>query len=165
MLNKIQEMLTRYQMVSPGDTVYCAVSGGADSMALLWGMYLLREKLSIHLAAAHFNHGLRGEESDGDEVFVREFCRKYEIPLAVGSGKVEAGKKGLEAAAREARYRFFHTLPGKIATAHTADDNAETVLLHLIRGTGLKGLGAISPTMGNVSAPGKTEDPPGSSSF
>ena len=153
MLNKIQEMLTRYQMVSPGDTVYCAVSGGADSMALLWGMYLLREKLSIHLAAAHFNHGLRGEESDGDEVFVREFCRKYEIPLAVGSGKVEAGKKGLEAAAREARYRFFHTLPGKIATAHTADDNAETVLLHLIRGTGLKGLGAISPTMGNVIRP------------
>ena len=153
MLNKIQEMLTRYQMVSPGDTVYCAVSGGADSMALLWGMYLLREKLKIHLAAAHFNHGLRGEESDEDEAFVRAFCRKYEITLAVGSGKVESGKKGLEAAAREARYRFFDTLPGKIATAHTADDNAETVLLHLIRGTGLKGLGAISPTMGNVIRP------------
>lgn len=153
MLNKLQEMLNRYHMVAPGDTVYCAVSGGADSMALLWAMYLLQEKLKINLAAAHFNHGLRGRESDGDEAFVREFCQQFEIPLQVGREQVCSGEKGLEAAAREARYRFFATLSGTIATAHTADDNAETVLLHLIRGTGLKGLGAIAPKMGAVIRP------------
>ncbi len=145
MLNKIQEMLTRYQMVSPGDTVYCAVSGGADSMALLWGMYLLREKLQFTLEAAHFNHHLRGEESDRDEAFVAEFCDRFDIPLYRGEGQIVKGEKGLEAAAREARYAFFRTLPGKIATAHTANDNAETVLMNMLRGTALKGLGAIAP--------------------
>ena len=153
MLNKLLKQLKRYEMVQPGDHVVCAVSGGADSVALLFGMYLLREKLGITLSAVHFNHHLRGEESDRDEQFVREFCDRYDIPLAVGGKQVQAGKKGLEAAAREARYAFFSTLPGKIATAHTADDNAETVLMHLIRGTGLCGLGGISPVNGNVIRP------------
>ena len=147
MLNELLCQLRRYDMLQPGDTVVCAVSGGADSMALLWAMYLLKDKLQIQLEAAHFNHGLRGEESDRDEQFVREFCDRYDISLHVGSGKVQPGKKGLEAAAREARYAYFDTLPGKLATAHTADDNAETVLLHLVRGTGLKGLGGIAPVM------------------
>lgn len=140
-------------MVAPGEMVTCAVSGGADSMALLWGMYLLREKLGITLAAAHFNHHLRGQESQRDEMFVREFCEGFDIPLTVGGAAVKAGKKGLEAAAREARYAFFETLPGKIATAHTADDNAETVLMHLVRGTGLKGLGGIAPINGKCIRP------------
>ncbi len=139
--------------VSAGDTVVCAVSGGADSMALLWGMYLLREQLGITLKAAHFNHGLRGAESDGDAEFVTQFCRSYDIPLYLEKGQVTAGPKGLEAAAREARYSFFSSLEGKIATAHTADDNAETVLMHLVRGTGLKGLGGIAPVRGNVIRP------------
>ena len=145
MLNKLTALVGEYDMIHPGDQVICAVSGGADSIALLFAMYLLKEKLQIRLAAAHFNHGLRGAESDADEAFVREFCRGYDIPLYVGRAQVQAGKKGLEAAAREARYGFFATLQGKIATAHTADDNAETVLMHLIRGTGLKGLGGIAP--------------------
>jgi len=153
MLNELLKQLRRYDMVSAGDSVTCAVSGGADSMALLWGMYLLREKLGLQLRAAHFNHRLRGEESDRDETFVREFCEKFDIPLTVGSAQVTAGEKGLEAAAREARYAFFDTLPGKIATAHTADDNAETVLMHLIRGTGLKGLGGIAPVNGRLIRP------------
>lgn len=153
MLNKLQKLMRQYDMVSKGDHVVCAVSGGADSVALLFGMYLLREKLGITLAAAHFNHHLRGEESDRDEQFVREFCDRYDIPLEVGSAQVVAGKKGLEAAARDARYAFFATLPGKIATAHTADDNAETVLMHLVRGTGLRGLGGISPINGNIIRP------------
>lgn len=153
MLNKLLMQLRRYDMVAEGDHVICAVSGGADSVALLFGMYLLREKLGITLSAAHFNHHLRGEESDRDESFVREFCHRYDIPLAVGETQVQSGKKGLEAAAREARYAFFATLPGKIATAHTADDNAETVLMHLVRGTGLQGLGGISPVNGNVIRP------------
>ena len=153
MLNKLLAMVRRYQMVEPGDCVICAVSGGADSVALLFAMYLLRSKLKITLEAAHFNHGLRGEESDADEAFVRSFCRQYDIPLHVGRGPVFSGKKGLEAAARDARYAFFGTLHGKIATAHTADDNAETVMLHLVRGTGLKGLGAIAPVRGNIIRP------------
>lgn len=153
MLNKLENFLRRYEMIEAGDRIICAVSGGADSMALLWAMYLLKEKLDIQLSAAHFNHHLRGEESDRDEQFVRDFCDGYGIPLFVGSGEITAGKKGLEAAARDARYAFLRSLPGKIATAHTADDNAETVLMHLVRGTGLKGLGAISPINGNIIRP------------
>ena len=153
MLNKLQAFIRRYAMLQPGDHVTCAVSGGADSIALLYGMKLLAEKLQITVSAAHFNHCLRGEESDADEAFVRAFCDRHDIALQVGRAEVKAGKKGLEAAARIARYDYFRTLPGKIATAHTADDNAETVLLHLLRGTGLKGLGGISPVNGNVIRP------------
>ena len=148
MLTDLLAQIKRYALLQPGDRVACAVSGGADSMALLWGLYLLREKLEIRLSAAHFNHHLRGQESQRDEDFVREFCDRFDIPLAVGQAQVRPGKKGLEAAAREARYGFFATLPGKVATAHTADDNAETVLMHLVRGTGLKGLGGIAPVNG-----------------
>ena len=153
MLNKLTAFIRQHDMVQPGDTIICAVSGGADSVALLFGLYLLKEKLGISLEAAHFNHHLRGEESDRDEVFVRDFCERYDIPLHIGSGEVRPGKKGLEAAARDARYAFLRALSGKIATAHTADDNAETVLLHLIRGTGLKGLGGITPVSGGVIRP------------
>ncbi len=149
MLNKLKAFLQAYR----GQRIVCAVSGGADSMALLWGLYLLREKLELDVSAAHFNHQLRGEESDRDEAFVRDFCAGYNIPYVSGSGQVVAGKKGLEAAAREARYAFLKALPGKIATAHTADDNAETILMHLVRGTGLKGLGGIAPVNGNLIRP------------
>ena len=153
MLNKLVAFIRRYEMVRPGDHVVCALSGGADSVALTYAMKLLAEKLDITVSAAHFNHCLRGAESDGDEAFVRGFCDLHDIPLVVGTGAVTPGKKGLEAAERNARYAFFKTLSGKIATAHTADDNAETVLMHLVRGTGLKGLGGISPINGNVIRP------------
>lgn len=153
MLNKLLALLRQYDMLQPGDSVTCAVSGGADSIALLWAMHLLRDKLGITVSAAHFNHHLRGAESDRDEAFVRAFCAQYEIPLFTGSGEIHAGAKGLEAAAREARYGFFNTLPGKIATAHTANDNAETVLMHQVRGTGLKGLGGIAPVRGRLIRP------------
>lgn len=153
MLNKLLAFVKRYRMLQPGDRVICAVSGGADSIALLFALYLLAPQLSVTLEAAHFNHGLRGEESDEDAAFVKQFCDGYQIPLHMGRGKVVAGKKGLEAAARSARYDFLERLPGKIATAHTADDNAETLMMHLIRGTGLKGLGGIAPIRGNVIRP------------
>ncbi len=153
MLNRLEAFLRGYSMVQPGDRVICALSGGADSVALTFAMYLLREKLHITVEAAHFNHHLRGEESQRDEDFVRELCGRFDIPLHLGGGLVQPGKKGLEAAAREARYAFLDTLPGKIATAHTADDNAETVLMHLVRGTGLKGLGGIAPVRGRIIRP------------
>ena len=153
MLNKLRRFCKEQDLIRPGDRIVCAVSGGADSMALLWALHLLKEEWDLDLSAAHFNHNLRGEESDRDEAFVRDFCEGYGIPLFVGRGNVEAGKKGLEAAARDARYAFLSTLPGKIATAHTADDNAETLLMHLVRGTGLKGLGGIAPQRNQLIRP------------
>lgn len=153
MQNKLLRYLRKTGMVSPGDTVICALSGGADSVAMTFAFYLIKESLGIHLEAAHFNHHLRGEESQRDEAFVRGFCDQYDIPLHVGFAHVTPGEKGLEAAARDARYGFLRSLNGKIATAHTADDNAETVLMHLIRGTGLKGLGGITPVSGQVIRP------------
>ena len=153
MQNRLLKFAREQNLMAPGDTVICAVSGGADSVAMLFALYLLREKLGITLEAAHFNHNLRGEESLRDETFVRELCARYEIPLHVASGEIRPGKKGLEAAARDARYTFLESLPGKIATAHTADDNAETILMHLVRGTGLKGLGGIAPQRGKLIRP------------
>ena len=153
MLSKLRAFVKQQNLISPGDSIVCAVSGGADSIALLWALYLLKEEWQLSLSAVHFNHHLRGEASDEDEQFVRDFCNGYGIPLYVGSEYVVPNEKGLEAAAREARYRYFATLPGKIATAHTADDNAETVLMHLLRGTGLKGLGGIAPKRNNLIRP------------
>ena len=153
MLNKLLAFIREQNLITPGDTVICAVSGGADSVALLFALYLMKDKLEIQLEAAHFNHNLRGEESNRDEGFVRNLCDRYDVPLHLGSGQVVPGKKGLEAAARDARYGFLHGLSGKIATAHTADDNAETVLMHLVRGTGLKGLGGIAPVRGKIIRP------------
>ena len=153
MLNKLLSFNRQYGLIREGDKVVCALSGGADSVALLFALYLLKDKLGFTLEAAHFNHHLRGEESDRDEAFAAQLCDRYDIPLHMGSGNVVAGKKGLEAAARDARYGYFRTLQGKIATAHTADDNAETVLMHLVRGTGLKGLGGIAPVSGNLIRP------------
>ena len=145
MLHKMTAAIRRYDMVKPGDTVICAVSGGADSMALLWGMFLLKEKLGIRVECAHFNHSLRGGESDRDAEFVRNFCDFHDIKLHLATGTVVPGPKGLEAAARDARYAFLKRLNGTVATAHTADDNAETVLMHLLRGSGLRGLGGVTP--------------------
>lgn len=153
MLNKLLSFARRQNMFAPGDRVVCAVSGGADSVALLFAMYLLAPKLDITVEAAHFNHCLRAEESDEDARFVSALCDRYDIPLHMAQGEVVPGKKGLEAAARKARYAFLETLPGKIATAHTADDNAETLLINLIRGTGLKGLGGIAPVRNNLIRP------------
>ena len=153
MLSKLRAFVRQYDLIHPGDTVIAAVSGGADSIALLFALFLLREEWGITLEAAHFNHCLRGEESNRDARFVEDFCARYGIPLHMCSGNVVPGEKGLEAAARDARYRFLRSLPGKVATAHTADDNAETVLMRLLRGTGLKGLGAIAPVSGNVIRP------------
>ena len=153
MLSKLRAFVRQYDLIHPGDTVIAAVSGGADSIALLFALFLLREEWGITLEAAHFNHCLRGEESNRDARFVADFCAHYGIPLHMCSGNVVPGEKGLEAAARDARYRFLRSLPGKVATAHTADDNAETVLMRLLRGTGLKGLGAIAPVSGNVIRP------------
>lgn len=155
MRNKVLAFCRENGLFDPGDRVICAVSGGMDSMAMLWCLWSLRDKLKISVSAAHFNHKLRGAESDGDAAFVRDFCRGFGIDCAFGSGEIHPGKKGLEAAAREARYDFLLGLDpeAKIATAHTAGDNGETILMHLLRGAGLKGLGGIPPKRGQIVRP------------
>ncbi len=132
------------QWLRSGETIVCALSGGRDSVALLHCLLSLREELDIQLRAAHFNHCLRGAESDGDEAFVRQLCRDWNVPLEVGRGDPRALKgQSPEEAARNLRYDFLYAQPGLIATAHHADDQLETVLLNLLRGTGLRGLGGM----------------------
>ena len=139
-----------------------AVSGGADSVALLLLLLELRKKLGIVLSVVHFNHKLRGKASDADEAFVAKLAAKH--GLEFHSASIEVAKKAkderanLEDAARRARYDYFRSLVEsgtctKIAVAHTADDQAETVLAHLLRGTGLAGLGGIHPVAGPVIRP------------
>lgn len=147
MRNKVLSALRGW--VSPGSHVVCALSGGADSVAMTHCIANAAEELGVTVSACHFNHRLRGDASDGDEAFCREICRALNIPLTVSGADVAARSRetgeSLEEAARTCRYDFFGTLTGYIATAHTADDQAETLLLHLLRGTGLKGLGGIPP--------------------
>ena len=145
-------------LLSAGERVICAVSGGADSMALLWCLAKMQKELPLSLEAAHFNHRLRGEESNRDERFVRDFCAAHGIPLTVGSADVaacaEESGRSVETEARERRYAFLLALPcDRLATAHTADDNAETVLMHLLRGSGLHGLAGIPPKRGRIVRP------------
>ena len=135
----------------------CAVSGGKDSVCLLHVMLSLQKELSITVKAAHLNHQLRGEESDRDEAFVRSLCESLSVPLTVSRADVLARCKetgeSVEEAARVLRYRFFASLEGVVATAHTQDDNLETVLLNLVRGTALRGLCGIPPKRGRLVRP------------
>ena len=138
-----------------GDRVTAAVSGGADSVALLCLLLELRAELGIVLSVAHVNHQLRGGESDEDEQFVAELARQHGLELHVRQARVSTSHHsttgtGIEAAARDLRYGFFRDLAwagrvAKIATAHTLDDQAETVLLRIFRGTGVRGLAGIHP--------------------
>ena len=146
----------------PGDRVGVAVSGGADSVALLLLLLELHEKLGMVLSVVHFNHKLRGTASDVDEKFVAKLAAKYGLEFHTASvcvaQKAKKEKTNLEDTARRARYDYFRSLAEsgaltRIAVAHTADDQAETVLAHILRGTGLTGLGGIHPVAGTVIRP------------
>ena len=146
-------------LIPAGSSVLCAVSGGADSMCLL---HLLWSRGDLRLTAAHFEHGLRGEESLRDAAFVERFCREREIPFVMEHGDVAAWArehgKGIEESARLLRYAFLERQADClgcrwIATAHNADDNAETLLLNLCRGAGAAGLGGIPPRRGKLIRP------------
>ena len=168
----------RFDLIPEGSTVICAVSGGADSVYLLHRLCCWRVSRPFTLIAAHYNHNLRGEESDRDEEFVRGFVAKWcgaeravgaegertlpPVELIVGSGDVageaKRRKAGLEETARDMRYAFLNKAADRvgadfIATAHNADDNAETLLLHLLRGCGLQGLTGIRPVQGRLIRP------------
>ena len=159
MLPNAEELSTEYAMLPPGTTVLCALSGGADSMCLL---HWLTCRPGVTVRAAHFDHHLRGAESDADARFVREQCAALGVALTVDGADVAAAAKeagtGIEETARALRYAFLQATAARlgcdvIATAHNADDNAETLLLHLARGTGLQGLTGIPPRRDNLVRP------------
>ena len=152
--DKVLDWCRAQRLLAPGDSVTVALSGGADSVALLH--VLLHLPLSLTVSAVHFNHHLRGAESDRDETFCRDLCATWNVPLRCGGADVSALAQlwgtGVETAARKARYDFFGSSE-TIATAHHSDDNLETLLLHLIRGSALRGLGGIPPRRGNIIRP------------
>jgi len=144
---KVYKEIIKNNLILPGEKIAVAVSGGADSVCLLSVLLELKDKLNIGLSACHFNHRLRGSESDMDEKFVADFCRQRGIECIIDRAKKDNAYKN-EDEARNARYAFFQNLlagehADKIAIAHNQNDQAETVLLRLIRGSGFQGLKAI----------------------
>ena len=153
-LERLLRFVAEHELIRPGDRVAVAVSGGADSVALLRLLLKARNELGIVLSVAHFHHKIRGQEADEDEGFVRSLAGEHDLPFHAGAADTPQFARdhhvGLEAAARELRYKFFRELIEKnkadrVATAHTLDDQAETVLLRLMRGAGTKGLAGIYP--------------------
>lgn len=158
MLDKVKEFISDNKMISRGDTVWVALSGGADSICLLNVLNKLKDKIGFELKAVHVNHMLRGAEGDRDEAFCREACGRLGIDIAVYYANVRqmAADLGMtiEQAGRKARYDIFDDkCPGKIAIAHNLNDNAETLLMNLVRGTGTAGLSGISCVNGSYIRP------------
>ncbi|MFZ1133927.1 MAG: tRNA lysidine(34) synthetase TilS [Candidatus Korobacteraceae bacterium] len=156
MRDQVLHYIRERNLLRAGDRVAVAVSGGADSVALLRVLLDLRAELGIVLTVAHFNHQLRAAESDGDEQFVAELARNLELPFLAGRADVSehatTRKLSLEQAARDLRYRWLHQLAvqenlNAVATGHTLDDQAETVLMKFLRGAGTRGLGSIRPIL------------------
>ncbi len=152
--------LRQYSLFSQGDRIAVGVSGGADSVALLRFLAALRPQFGWDLVVCHIHHGLRGAEADRDECFVRALAEQLGLPCAVS--RIDAAALALrdhisvEEAGRMARYAFFAQTAGeggRIATAHTLDDSIETVLMNLVRGTGLRGLCGIPRIRGNIVRP------------
>ena len=151
---RIKKTLIDHKMVEPGDTILLGVSGGPDSVALLRGLLELKQELNIELAMAHLNHGARGEESDRDARFVKDLGETLQIKTLIEKKDVAAkqavSKNSFQEAARHLRLEFFERSmnqigANKIALGHTSDDQVETVLMNLLRGSGLKGVGGMSP--------------------
>lgn len=152
----------KHRMLPQGHTVLVALSGGRDSMALLDSLLELADARHLTVKAAHYNHLLRGQESQRDQEFVSRWCLQRGVPLVIGRGDVAAQaaaeKRGLEETARTMRYAFLKETARQlradaVATAHNADDNLETILLHLIRGAGLDGLTGIPPSRDGLIRP------------
>lgn len=160
--SKVKDWILQKNLISSGDTVVCAVSGGADSVVMLDLLFLLKEELGFTMEICHLNHGLRGDEADGDEVFVLSLGEKYGCKTyrkKVDIQQIAKHQKiSEETAGRNERYSFFTEIIGndqkkKIAIAHTVSDQLETMLFHLIRGTGIQGLTGIPAKRGQIIRP------------
>lgn len=156
------EFMGRYHMIEKGDRIIVGISGGADSVCLLFVLKKYQEVLPFSIEAVHVEHGLRGAESLEDAAFTENLCREQDIPFHLVHANVEARARdsgiSLEEAGRLARYEAFdywreRTGGTKIAVAHHANDQAETVLWNLVRGSGLRGMGGIRPVSGRIIRP------------
>ena len=155
--DKVLNTIKKHKLIEKGDSIVIGVSGGPDSMALLHVLYNVKELLGIRIAVAHVNHMLR-EEADDETRYVQEFCESLKIECYIKKIDIAERSKDLkistELAGRNARYDFFEEVAkkvnaNKIATAHNANDNAETILMNLIRGSGVSGLKGIEPIRNN----------------
>jgi tRNA(Ile)-lysidine synthase len=158
-MTKERRLAIQQSLMRAGERVCVAVSGGADSVALLLALVEAnhaKEPLGLVLSAVHVHHGLRGAEADGDAQFVTDLAKQFDVPLRMEHGDVAAlaaeRGQGIEEAARALRYRIFHGLLAShgidaVATAHTLDDQAETVLMKMLRGAWNEGLGGIAPVV------------------
>jgi tRNA(Ile)-lysidine synthase len=162
LIESLRKLFLDSSLVGQGDSILVAFSGGPDSTALLHALISIREEFELTLSAAHLNHGLRGPESDADQLFCFQFCNALDIPFLsrkVDLSESEPGQSSnLEERARESRYEFLNEAAKEmgadiIATAHTADDQVETVLLRLLRGAGLSGIRGIPMQRHNIIRP------------
>ncbi|MFC1712360.1 tRNA lysidine(34) synthetase TilS [Candidatus Poribacteria bacterium] len=150
---KVADTIRKYGMIIPGDKIAVGISGGPDSMALLYLLHTMREELDCTLHVAHLDHRLRGEESEADAEYVRQHAQKLDLPITVETidvRKMITPKESLESGARRIRYDFYERVmvdaqADRLAQGHTADDQAETVMMRLLRGSGAQGLGGIPP--------------------
>lgn len=154
---QVEKYIRKHDMIREGDVVVAGVSGGADSVCLLFVLSALKKRLGFDIRVCHVNHGLRGKEADADEAYVKALCESLNVPCRVFRENVELiakkRKQSTEEAGRAVRRAAFEEMCGlnpqtKIATAHHRDDNVETVILNLARGTGLRGLCGIQPARG-----------------
>ncbi len=150
LVRRVATTIDRHRMFSPGDRVLVGVSGGPDSTALLHILLDLAPRYDLELAVAHLHHGLRAEAADGDALFVRQMALGLNLPWHEEKTVIQKKDGSMEESAREARYGFFRRLTAahgytKIALGHQKNDNAEAVLMHLLRGSGIRGLGGIPP--------------------
>lgn len=157
LIKKIQNFIFAHSLFERGAKIVLGVSGGPDSTLLLDIFFKLQKKYNLELSIAHVNYHLRGKDSDSDENFVKKVAQKYNLPLEILKAKIGEKNKS-EENLRLVRYAFFEKLRKEnnfdlIAVAHNADDQAETVLMRLIRGTGLKGLSAMQPKNGKIIRP------------
>ena len=158
MIQKIKNFIQEFHMIEKGDRVVIGVSGGADSMCLLFVLCELRKEIPMYLSVVHVEHGIRGETSKADARYVREVCERLHVSFHEAAIDCRALAREwnmtVEEAGRTARYEAFEReCPDKIAVAHHQNDVAETLLFHLCRGTGLKGLGGIPPVRGKIIRP------------
>lgn len=161
MNNIVLATIEKYELINQGDSVVVALSGGADSVSLLDVLCSFKEKYNLTIYAAHLNHNLRGEEAERDENFCKVLCENYNVQLFTKSVDVRAiaGEQKIseELCGRNERYKFFDelskSLNAKIATAHTASDNAETLIYNITRGSSVRGLSAIPPKRGRIIRP------------
>ena len=165
---KIRDYIEKYHMLNKGDRVVLGLSGGPDSVCLFFVLLALKKEYGLDIHALHVNHCIRGEDADEDQAYVESLCQEFQVPLKVLRvdipAMVEASGRSVEEEARMARYEAFEAYAReleedraegsvKIAIAHNADDNAETVLFHMARGTGLDGMCGIAPIRGRIIRP------------